>query len=115
MHIGWKDVLKVENNNPHKYASKLRGFPFTLQTNTICHFVESDSTNRRTVYKLYAFYNKRLQMLFKDQLVQSQVTCPFKDFLPSVEGFPLDGIILSKCLNEIFFSCVLSPWIEDLI
>ncbi len=27
---GWKDVLKVEYNDPHKYASKLCGFPFTL-------------------------------------------------------------------------------------
>ncbi len=26
---GWKDVLKVEHKNPHKYASKLSGFPFT--------------------------------------------------------------------------------------
>ena len=26
----WKDVLKVEYNDPHKFASKLHGFPFTL-------------------------------------------------------------------------------------
>ncbi len=29
---GWKDVLKVEYNDPHKYASKLCGFPFSLWT-----------------------------------------------------------------------------------
>ena len=29
---GYKDDLKVEYNDPHKFASKLRGFPFTLQT-----------------------------------------------------------------------------------
>ena len=40
MHTGWKDVLKVhvEYNDPHKFASKLRGFPFTLLTNTVGHF-----------------------------------------------------------------------------
>ena len=27
---GRKDVLKVEYDNPHKHASKLRRFPFTL-------------------------------------------------------------------------------------
>ena len=26
---GWKDVLKVEYNDPHKFASKLRGFPYS--------------------------------------------------------------------------------------
>ena len=25
---GWKDVLKVEYNDPHKYALKWRGLPF---------------------------------------------------------------------------------------
>ena len=34
---GWKDVLKVEYNDPHKFASKLPGFPFTLRTNTVGH------------------------------------------------------------------------------
>ena len=28
------DVLKVEYNDPHKFASQLRVFPFTLRTNT---------------------------------------------------------------------------------
>ena len=37
MYYGWKDVLKVEYNDPHKFASKLRGFPFTERTNTIGH------------------------------------------------------------------------------
>ena len=31
---GWKDVLKVEYNDPHKFASKLRGFYFTVRTNS---------------------------------------------------------------------------------
>ena len=30
-----KNVLKVEYNDLHKYASKLRGFPFTLRTKTV--------------------------------------------------------------------------------
>ena len=30
MHICWEDVLQVEYNDPHKFASKLRGFHFTL-------------------------------------------------------------------------------------
>ena len=38
---GWKDVLKVEHNDPHKFASKLRGFPFTVRTNTVGHLWES--------------------------------------------------------------------------
>ena len=28
---GWKDVLKVEYNDPHEFALKLRVFPITLQ------------------------------------------------------------------------------------
>ena len=35
MHMGRKDVLKVEYNDPHKFASKLRCFPFTVRTNTV--------------------------------------------------------------------------------
>ena len=37
---GWIDVLKVEYNDPHKikFASKLRGFPFTVRTNTVGHY-----------------------------------------------------------------------------
>ena len=38
---GYKDDLKVKYNDPHKFASKLRGFPFTLQTNTVGHLFES--------------------------------------------------------------------------
>ena len=38
---GWKDVLKVEYNDPHKYASVLHGFPFALRTNTVDHLWES--------------------------------------------------------------------------
>ena len=34
---GWKDVLKVEYNDPHKFASKSRGFPSTVRTNTVGH------------------------------------------------------------------------------
>ena len=32
---GWKDVLKVEYNDPRKFASKLNGFPFALRTNMV--------------------------------------------------------------------------------
>ena len=40
---GQKDVLKVEYNDPHKFASKLHGFPFTLRTkNTVGHLWESN-------------------------------------------------------------------------
>ena len=31
------DVLKVKYNDPEKLASELRGFPFTLRTNTVGH------------------------------------------------------------------------------
>ena len=31
MHTGWKDMLKVEYNDPHKFASELRDFPFALR------------------------------------------------------------------------------------
>ena len=31
----------VEYNDPHKFASKLRGFPITLRTNTVGHLWES--------------------------------------------------------------------------
>ena len=36
-----KDELKVEYNDPHKFASKLRSFPFMLRTNTVGHLWES--------------------------------------------------------------------------
>ena len=82
MHIyGWKDVLKVEYNDPHKFASKLRGFPFTGRTNTVGHLWESWPTvlvdevkgkpcnfeanlcgslysTSRTSFQPYAFYKK---------------------------------------------------------
>ena len=38
---GWKDVFKVEYNDPHKFASQLRGFPFTVRTNTVGHLLGS--------------------------------------------------------------------------
>ena len=48
---GWKDFLKVEYNGPHTFASKLRGFPFTVQTNTVSYLWESktmaDRVSRR--------------------------------------------------------------------
>ena len=64
---GWKDVFKVEYNDPHKFAPKLRGFPFTVRTNTLGHF------------QPYAFYRQGLHTLFIDQLVRSKATCSFKD------------------------------------
>ena len=86
-------------------ASNMRGFPFTLRTNTIGHLWESKSHKWPTVlvrkakgkpcnfeaslcgslystyttsFQPYAFYNKQLQTLFKDQLVRSKATCSFK-------------------------------------
>ena len=35
----YKDILKGECNDPHKYHSKLRGFPFTSSTNAVGHFM----------------------------------------------------------------------------
>ena len=35
---GLKDILEVEYNDPNTYHSKLHGFPFTSQTNTVGHF-----------------------------------------------------------------------------
>ena len=52
MHFGYKDVVKVENNDPHKVASKLRGFPVTLRTNTVCHV---DRVSRRGKMKTTQF------------------------------------------------------------
>ena len=49
MHIGWKDNLKVEYNDPHKFAAKLRGFPFTVQTYTVGHLWKFDSHKWPTV------------------------------------------------------------------
>ena len=37
MHMG-RDDVKVKYNDPHKYASKLRGFLFTSSTNTVGHY-----------------------------------------------------------------------------
>ena len=95
---GWKDVLKVEYTDPHKFASKLRGFPFTVRTNTVGHkwpTVLDDEVKGKpcnfeaclcgslystftTSFYPYAFYNKRLQSLFKDQFDRSKATCSFK-------------------------------------
>ena len=36
-----KDVLNLENNDPHKYTWKLFSFPWPSWTNMICHFVEA--------------------------------------------------------------------------
>ena len=100
-----KFILKVvEYNDPHKYHSRLLGFPFTSQTNMASHLwshiFDSDklptvlvrkvkgkpgnfeanvcgsqySTFKTSIYP-YAFYNKGLQTLFKDQLDRS--TCSF--------------------------------------
>ena len=39
--IWLKRCLTVEYNDPHKHDSKLRGFPFTLRTDTVGRFMES--------------------------------------------------------------------------
>ena len=40
-HMVEKNVLKVEYNDPHKLSSKLRGFLFTVRTNTAGNLWES--------------------------------------------------------------------------
>ena len=92
--------MKVKYNDLHKHASKFRGFPFTVRTNTVdshkwptmlvdevkgkpCNF---EACLRRSLYSTfktsfypYSFYNKRLQTLFKDQLDRSKATCSFNN------------------------------------
>ena len=54
-----------------------------------------------------AFYNKRLQMLFKDQLDRSKATCSFKErdirtnqFLMKTSCRSLDMVSMHPCLNN---------------
>ena len=96
MHNGLTDILKVEYNDPHKHHSKLRGFPFTSSINT---FRDSHKLPTVLVRKVkrkprnfeqicvdhcilllkhlsyhIAFYNKRLQTLFRPtQPIQGNV------------------------------------------
>ena len=61
MHIWLERYLEVEYNDPHKYHSKLYGFPFTSRTNTVAIYgskkfhshkwpiVLVDEVNRKTV------------------------------------------------------------------
>ena len=39
MHMIRKIFFKVKYNDPHKYHSKLRGFPFTSSTRSIVNFM----------------------------------------------------------------------------
>ena len=39
--IIFTDIVKVKNNDIHKYALKLRGFLFTSSTKTVGHLWES--------------------------------------------------------------------------
>ena len=57
MHIGWKDDLTVETNDPHKYALKLRGFPLTSLTNTVGHLWESNFWLLSMAERLIQFSN----------------------------------------------------------
>ena len=104
---GWKDVFKVEYNDAHKFASKLRGFLLLCEStrsaiygsqkfdyhkwpNVLVDEVKGNPCNFeaylcRSLYSIattsffpYAFYNKRLQMLFEDQIDRSRATCSFK-------------------------------------
>ena len=52
---GWKDVLKVEYNGPHTFASKLRGFPFTVQTNTVSYLWESKTMADRVSRRVWVW------------------------------------------------------------
>ena len=80
------------------------GFPFALRTNTVDHLWPTVLVDKvkgkprnfeaylcgslysafKTSFQPYAFYNKRLKMLFKDQLDRSKATCSFKvgEFIP---------------------------------
>ena len=92
-----KRVLKVEYNDPHKLASKLRGYTFALRkfyshkwTGRVSRKVKGKPRNfeaylcgslystSKTSFQPYAFYNKWLQTLFTDQLDWSNATCSFK-------------------------------------
>ena len=44
MHLVGKTfyILEVEYNDPHKFAAKLRGFSFTVRTNTVGRLWESN-------------------------------------------------------------------------
>ena len=78
---GLIDNSKAEYNDPHKFALKLRGFPFTLRTNsqpfmgvkylTPINGCGSLYSTFKLSIKPYAFYNNRLQTLLKDQLDRS--------------------------------------------
>ena len=70
---GWKDVLKVEYNDPHKFASKLGGFPFTLRTNTVGHLYMADRVSRR---------GKRKTVQFRGMFVWIIVFYFYNIFLP---------------------------------
>ena len=96
---GQKDILKVEYNDPYMYHSKLRDFPCASSTNTnfdshkwptvLVRRVKGNHAILRQMcvdhcillvkhLSNHAFCNKRLQTLFKDQLVRSKATCSFK-------------------------------------
>ena len=83
-----------------KFASKLRGFPFTLWTRSAIYgsqwptvlVDEVKGTPRNFEWYLcgylkhlsnlnYTVHNKRLQTLFKDQLVRSKATCSYNHYL----------------------------------
>ena len=57
-----------------------------------------------TSFYPYAFYNKQLQMLFKDQLTRSKATCSFKYTWIHVNVYVFDGTIMP--LNGLHFEHV---------
>ena len=134
--IWLRRCLKVEYNDPHKFASKLHGFSFTLLTTrsaimgvknltpiwpTVlvdevkgkpCNFEAclcgSLYSTFITSFYPYAFYNTRLQTIFKDQLDRSKATCSFKCNV-SFDKFAFSHVLLSCCLicNITFVHCLL--------
>ena len=64
---------------PTVLVDEVKGKPCNLEA-CLCGSLYSTFT---TSFYPYAFYNKRLQMLFKDQLDRSKATCSFKVFGPT--------------------------------
>ena len=91
--------------NSHKWPTLLvgevKGKPCNFEA-CLCGSLYSTFT---TSFYPYAFYKKRLQTLFKDQLDRSKATCSFKVFIVLAPGtsdnlFEFHLLILSTCKQQ---------------
>ena len=78
---GWQDVLKVKYNDPHKFVSKLPGFPFALRTNhaisrQIC--VDQLYSTFKTSFQPYAFYKNGYKRFSKTKLTDPRQSVPLE-------------------------------------